>query len=119
MCFWRCGSAESGVGKNRTVGSISGSAQIHTHTHAHVHVATHLWVQLSSAFIDGLLSSQAINDFGIIQFTQSLVLQPLPLLSFGLLGGNSEGNKTDYLKFHRAQLQFTGFSLKWSKKIKK
>lgn len=49
-----------------------------THTH------THLWVQLAPAFIYSLLSCQSINDFSIIQFSQSLILQPLSLLSFSL-----------------------------------
>ena len=50
----------------------------------HLQQHTHLWVQLAPAFINGLLSSESINDFSIIQLSQSLVLQPLPLLPFSL-----------------------------------
>lgn len=81
VCFWRCGSAETGLGKTQSAGSISGGVY-------NLPTAPHLWVQLSSAFINGLLSSQAIDDLGIVQFSQSLVLQPLPLLPFGLRTGD-------------------------------
>lgn len=49
-----------------------------------VQVHRHLGVLLSSAFIYSLLSDQAIDDLSIIQFPQSLVLQPLSLLAFCL-----------------------------------
>lgn len=63
-----------------TMGTIRFTKTYHTNTDTD----THLWFQLSSAFINGLFSSQTINNFSIIQFSSSLVFQPLSFLPFSL-----------------------------------
>lgn len=54
------------------------------HKQRHKDTDTHLWFQLSSAFINGLFSSQTINNLGVIQFSSSLVFQPLSFFPFRL-----------------------------------